>query len=116
MADARLARPWIHAFEPLSREAAWWTPALRSYSDQLFRAPIAAHPVLVRGPRRLETASICMKMEDLMGSEVLQTMHRLPDMGIPQVCMLGRSNVGKPGPLERPRKHAKDDDNEITML
>ncbi|CAK9032444.1 Probable GTP-binding protein EngB [Durusdinium trenchii] len=47
-------------------------PAQRTFSDQLFRARIAAHPVIV-----------------------LPTIHRLPEMGIPQVCVLGRSNVGK---------------------
>lgn len=26
---------------------------------------------------------------------VMQTLHRLPNQGIPQVCMIGRSNVGK---------------------
>lgn len=53
-------------------EAAWWTPNQRALGDQLFRSSIAAHPVIV-----------------------LPTIHRLPEMGIPQVCVLGRSNVGK---------------------
>lgn len=66
------ARPWIHAFEPLERSAPWWTKEQKQLSEEIFRGPIAAHPVLV-----------------------IQTIHRLPELGIPQVCMVGRSNVGK---------------------
>ena len=66
------ARPWIHAFRPFELEAAWWTPKQKAWGDQLFRGNIAAHPVIV-----------------------LPTIYRLPEMGIPQVCVLGRSNVGK---------------------
>ncbi|OLQ09083.1 putative GTP-binding protein EngB [Symbiodinium microadriaticum] len=47
-------------------------PPQREWGDSLFRAPIAAHPVIV-----------------------VQTIDRLPELGIPQVCFVGRSNVGK---------------------
>lgn len=67
-----LARPWIHAFQPKDLSAPWWTPAHRELSRHVFRAPVAAHPVLV-----------------------IQTIHRLPELGIPQVCVVGHSNVGK---------------------
>ncbi|CAJ1335073.1 unnamed protein product, partial [Effrenium voratum] len=67
-----LARPWIHAFSPFELHAPWWTPPQRDMADSLFRAPIGAHPVIV-----------------------FPTIHRLPDLGIPQVCVVGRSNVGK---------------------
>eukprot|EP00913_Durusdinium_trenchii_P022731 g21347.t1 len=84
MGARSFARPWIHAFRPFELEAAWWTPAQRTFSDQLFRARIAAHPVIV-----------------------LPTIHRLPEMGIPQVCVLGRSNVGKSS-LINALVHGKD--------
>jgi len=67
-----LARPWIHAFQPAEREALWWTAAQRSKAERVFRGAIAAHPVLV-----------------------VQTIERLPELGIPQICFVGRSNVGK---------------------
>merc|ERR1719215_811068 len=70
--NPNLARPWIHAFNPKDLSAPWWTAARREVAANLFRAPIAAHPVIV-----------------------VQTIHRLPELGIPQICMVGHSNVGK---------------------
>lgn len=67
-----LARPWIHAFQPKELSAPWWSPAKRALAENVFREPIAAHPVIV-----------------------IQTIHRLPELGIPQICVVGHSNVGK---------------------
>merc|ERR1719330_497441 len=67
-----LARPWIHVFQPRELSAPWWTRPRRELAKNVFRAPIAAHPVIV-----------------------VQTIDRLPELGIPQICMVGHSNVGK---------------------
>lgn len=52
--------------------APWFCQAHKDLARHVFRSPIAAHPVVV-----------------------LQTIHRLPEVGIPQICMVGHSNVGK---------------------
>lgn len=69
---AHLARPWIHAFRAADTSAPWWSAAQRRVAEHVFRGPIAAHPVIV-----------------------IQTIHRLPELRIPQVCVVGHSNVGK---------------------
>eukprot|EP00747_Dinoflagellata_sp_TGD_P168286 gnl/TRDRNA2_/TRDRNA2_194307_c0_seq1.p1 gnl/TRDRNA2_/TRDRNA2_194307_c0~~gnl/TRDRNA2_/TRDRNA2_194307_c0_seq1.p1 ORF type:complete len:264 (-),score=30.32 gnl/TRDRNA2_/TRDRNA2_194307_c0_seq1:1-792(-) len=68
-----LARPWVRVFQPTDRSAPpWWSPAQRTVAGNIFRSAISAHPPLV-----------------------IQTLHRLPDLKIPQICMIGHSNVGK---------------------
>mmetsp|Transcript_1320 Transcript_1320/g.3331 ORF Transcript_1320/g.3331 Transcript_1320/m.3331 type:complete len:267 (+) Transcript_1320:2-802(+) len=67
-----LARPWINAFKPLDFSAPWWAPAQRQLAENVFRGAVGAHPVIV-----------------------IQTLGRMPEMGIPQVCVIGHSNVGK---------------------
>eukprot|EP00929_Paragymnodinium_shiwhaense_P062209 TRINITY_DN31054_c0_g1_i1.p1 TRINITY_DN31054_c0_g1~~TRINITY_DN31054_c0_g1_i1.p1 ORF type:complete len:300 (-),score=65.75 TRINITY_DN31054_c0_g1_i1:253-1152(-) len=69
---ADLARPWIHVYKPFEPHAPWWTTEQRDVASHVFRSTICAHPVLV-----------------------VQTLHRLPDMGLPQICFVGQSNVGK---------------------
>ncbi|CAE8610752.1 unnamed protein product, partial [Polarella glacialis] len=59
-------------YEPSNLSAPWWSRAQRDVAEGIFRGPVAAHPVIV-----------------------IQTIHRLPELGIPQVCVVGRSNVGK---------------------
>lgn len=70
--STHFARPWLHAFKVTERVAPWWSPVQRKVAEHVFRSPIAAHPVLV-----------------------IDTLHRLPDRGIPHICFCGVSNVGK---------------------
>ncbi|CEM39523.1 unnamed protein product [Vitrella brassicaformis CCMP3155] len=68
-----LARPYVNVFNPKdTTQPAWMSDQQKEYSKVLFGKPIAAHPVLVA-----------------------QTIHNLPDTGIPQVAVVGKSNVGK---------------------
>eukprot|EP00922_Rhytidocystis_sp_ex-Travisia-forbesii_P024134 GHVS01035429.1.p1 GENE.GHVS01035429.1~~GHVS01035429.1.p1 ORF type:complete len:292 (+),score=47.87 GHVS01035429.1:45-920(+) len=67
------ARPFVGVESPSDTSTpAWMNAQQLKYSKVLFAKRIAAHPVLVA-----------------------QTLHNMPQTGIPQVAFVGKSNVGK---------------------